>query len=140
PYPASLPLTVISGDPSKVTYNSSTGALNMSSGVQVKLTAGNYCLGAITIQNNNTSLQVDGHTTITANGVVQIKSGAVINNTTADPVNFQLTSTYGNDTGENTNPGVLLDAGGTTMYMTVYAPTANLKFQGGGTLYGAIAA
>ena len=124
-------------------YNQSTGTLTLNGGKKLTLTGGTpgapatYCFKTVTVQNNNTQLNVNGATAIYADGIVQIKSGAVMNNSTQDPENLELISTYGNDAGE-TGTGVLLDAGGTTMYMVVYAPATKVLYQGGGNLYGAI--
>jgi len=125
--------------PGSYSYTQSTGQLSISSGKIVTLQPGTYCFGHVSVQNNGTQLAVSGPgvTAIFVDGVFEAKSGAQLNNSTQDPQSLQIISTYGNEAGE-TGTGVLLDAGGTTMYMTVYAPTTKVLFQGGGNLYGAI--
>jgi Tfp pilus assembly protein PilX len=138
PYPASSPVTQTNPGTGSCSYTPATGALNIQSGAKCQLNPGSYCLGSINVQNNGSELQISGQTVVTVNGFFQVQSSGAINNTTHDPQNFQLISTYGNDAGEtDVNHAVLINSASVS-YMTVYAPTAAVKFQGGATLYGAI--
>ncbi len=142
PYAASLPLTAAPGYscPSTV-YNSSTHYLNISGNTtKCVLATGNYCLGQVNIQSSG-ELQISGPVVITVspgtggspNGFFEVQSSGVINNTTKDPEDFQVISTY-----NGTNNNAVLINSASVSYMTIYAPTAPVTLQGGGTLFGAV--
>jgi len=120
------------GVPGMAGYANKPGELTFSGSIFVKLEPGTYCLGQVTA---NATIQVVGHTVLTVNGQFTLSGGGLANST-ADPQNMQLISTFGNDAGE-TQMGVTL-SGTSDGYMTVYAPTTGVTVSGGGSIYGAV--
>jgi hypothetical protein len=122
------------GVPGMAGYTNKPGELVMGGGIYVKLEPGTYCFGDVTASGGST-VKVVGHTVLTVNGPFTLSGGGLANST-GDPQNLQLISTYGNDAGE-THTGVTL-SGSSDAYMTVYAPSTDVLISGGGSILGAV--
>lgn len=149
PYPSSMSSAItqydgsgkVVTDPSKLkwAYNSSTGALNISTGSPstgwVSIAPGNYCLGSI-VASGGSLIKVTGLTELTSNGQVNL-SGGTFANTTNDSQNLQIISTYGNDPGETSTNNFVV-SGGSGAYMVLWAPTTKVTISGSGDIFGTV--
>ncbi len=114
-------------------YNSGTGVWTVSGGGTGTLAPGTYCFSAVTLSGGST-LSVSGATTmkLTDKGTF---SGGSIANSTGDPSNLTIESSYSSSSG-----GITLSSGGSQAAMTVNCPLCKVTLSGGGHFYGAIIA
>jgi hypothetical protein len=129
PVAACSPYSSASGISGKFTYNAATGDLTVSGGKTATLADGTYCFHNVTLSGGST-LAVTGPVAIVVNGPLNGSGGSFVN-ATRIPSNLQLSSSYA---GAN---GVRL-SGGTSAFMSIYAPTTNVALSGNSPLFGAV--
>jgi hypothetical protein len=125
PYSSATGITMGSGG----TYTASTGVFNQPGGHTATLAPGTYCFSSVTLSGGST-LAISGATTVNVTGNWD-SSGGSISNTTNDPNNFNLNSSS-NCTGST----CVVLSGGSSAYMKLYAPTADVTISGASTFYG----
>ena len=113
------------------TYNAANGDLTVSGGGTATLANGNYCFHNVTVSGGST-LVINGPVKISVTGKFT-DSGGSLQNTSYNPANMQVTSSY---TGSN---GVTV-SGTSATYIMIYAPGTDLTVSGGGPLYGSLVA
>jgi hypothetical protein len=129
PVPACSPFSGTGGLSGKYDYNAVTGDLKVSGGKAAALAPGTYCFHTV---------ELSGGATLTVSGPVVIKltgqlngSGGSLLNLTKLPSNLQIDSSYAGGS------GVLL-SGGSSAYLSVYAPLTSITLSGGSPVYGAL--
>jgi hypothetical protein len=115
-------------------YNSSTGAWTVSGGSNTgTLAPGTYCFSSVTISGGAT-LSVSGATTMSLTGQGTF-SGGNLANTTGDPSNLVIQSSY-----SNASNGITVSSGGSQVAMTISCPSCKVTLSGGGDFQGAVIA
>ncbi|HEU4436447.1 MAG TPA: hypothetical protein VFR89_03205 [candidate division Zixibacteria bacterium] len=111
------------------TYNSGTYALSASgSTAQITMTSGIYFFSSISLTSGaKLVVPSDQKVVIFMTGTLNA-AGGTIANTSAKPENLQVYST-----------GLTVDiTGSATIYAAIYAPNAEIKVSGGGTVFGSL--
>jgi uncharacterized repeat protein (TIGR01451 family) len=111
------------------TYNAANGDLTVSGGGTATLANGSYCFHNVTVSGGST-LVINGPVKISVTGKF-VDSGGSLQNTSYNPANLQVTSSY---TGSN---GVTI-SGTSAAYIMIYAPGTDLTVSGGGPVYGSL--
>jgi hypothetical protein len=111
------------------TYNSATGVLNQGGGHAMSLSPGTYCFSSVTLSGGST-MNITGATIIYMTGPWNT-SGQSVTNSTGDPANLLIKSSY-NCTGST----CFVLSGGSAAYMQVYAPQADIVLSGSSPFYG----
>lgn len=127
---ACSPYSSSAGLSGKFTYNPATGDLSVSGGRTVTLADGDYCFRNITLSGGAT-LAVNGPVRIELTGILNASGGAFLNST-YDPANLEIVSSYAGAT------GVLLSGGGQGAYLSIYAPQTAISLSGSAQVYGAV--
>jgi len=128
PYSSGAGITLGSGQ----TYVSSTGVLTMQGGPTTTLAGGTYCFSAITLGGGSV-LSVSSAVNIYVTGEAKLSGGSIAN-TTLNASNLKLFSSL-NAPGDNN--GVVV-SGGTSTYMSVYAPDTVVTVSGTSDFYGSL--
>ena len=127
---ACSPYSSSAGLSGKFTYNPATGDLTVGGGKTVTLADGDYCFRNITLS-GGAILAVNGPVRIELTGILNASGGAFLN-TTYDPANLEIASSYA---GGN---GAVLSGGGQGAYLSLYAPQTAITLSGGAQVYGAV--
>lgn len=125
------PYSPNSGISGTYSYNSSTGDLNLSGVNIATLANGTYCFHNVTLT-NSAQLKVNGLVVIKLTGTLNASGATSIVNTTGNPGNLRILSSY---TGSN---GVTL-GNSTTTTLIIYAPGTNVTISGAVPLFGTVA-
>jgi len=120
------PTTWITGD---YTYHAAKGDLTVNANGTATLANGTYCFHNVSV-NGGATLRVNGPVTINVTGTFTA-SGNCLQNSTLIPANLQLVSSY---TGNN---GVSV-SGGSSTYLTIYAPGTSVSVSGDAPLFGSL--
>jgi type IV pilus assembly PilX-like protein len=111
------------------TYNSGTRALSASgSTAQIMMTSGIYFFSSISLTSGaKLVIPADQEVIIFTTGSINAAGGTIVN-TNAKPSDLQIYST-----------GLTVDiTGSATIYAAIYAPNAEIKVSGGGTVFGSL--
>lgn len=109
-------------------YNSSTGDLSLSGVNIATLANGNYCFHNVTLT-NSAQLKVNGPVVIKLTGTLNTSGATSLTNTTANPSNLRILSSYSGTT------GVTL-GNSTNVYAVIYAPSTGVSISGAAPLFG----
>jgi len=120
------PTTWITGD---YTYHATKGDLTVNGNGTATLANGTYCFHNVSVSGGAT-LRVNGPVTINVTGTFTT-SGNSLQNSTLVPANLQVVSSY---TGNN---GVSV-SGGSSTYLTIYAPGTSVSVSGDAPLFGSL--
>ncbi|MDH7498897.1 MAG: pilus assembly PilX N-terminal domain-containing protein [candidate division NC10 bacterium] len=114
-----------------ITYNATTGDLNISVGANLTLAPGTYYFHNVSMTGGSTlTVAGGGSVVIYCSGQFDLTGGTVVN-----PSGFAANMVvYG--CGTNTTDWIV--TGGATAYYAVYAPTHKLTFPGGSAFYGSV--
>jgi hypothetical protein len=129
---ACSPYSSSAGLSGRFTYNRTTGNLVVSGGRTVTLADGDYCFNNVTLS-GGAVLAVNGPVRLSLTGILDASGGAFLN-TTFDPLNLEIVSSYAGAT------GALLSGGGPGAYLSLYAPATGVILAGGAQVYGAVLA
>ena len=130
--PAVAPCSLINASAAlsgNYTYDATKGNLTVSGGKTATIANGNYCFNTLTLSGGST-LTVNGPVKIGTIGAFNASGGSLVN-TTLLPSNLQIAVSYSG------NNGVTL-SGGSSAYLTVYAPGTDVTLSGSSPLYGAL--
>jgi uncharacterized repeat protein (TIGR01451 family) len=109
-------------------YNSTTGNLTLSGVNIATLANGAYCFNNITLT-NSAQLKVNGLVTIKLTGTLNTGGATSFTNTTGNPGNLRILSSYSGTT------GVTL-GNSTSVYAVIYAPSSGVNISGAAPLFG----
>src|SRR4029078_9958455 len=104
--------------------------LTVSGGKSVTLAEGTYCFHDLSLSGGS-KLSVAGTVRIFLTGQLDAGGGSSLVNPSAVPANLQFSSSY---TGKD---GVKL-SGGSSAYLSVYAPRTSVELTGGAPVFGAL--
>lgn len=110
-------------------YNPATGELRGSGADAIVLSAGTYCFRSVALENSS-SLSIAGPVRIHLTEASSFAAGGIVN-PTARAENLMIFSSF-----SSADSGIEI-AGGSSVYMTVYAPRAKITFSGPGDFFGA---
>jgi uncharacterized repeat protein (TIGR01451 family) len=125
------PYSSNSGISGSYSYNASTGDLSLSGVNVATLANGTYCFHNLSVTSSS-QLKVNGPVTIRLTGTLSTGGAASINNTTLNPSNLRILSSY---TGSN---GVSF-GNSASAHLVVYAPGTGVTISGASPLFGTVA-
>jgi hypothetical protein len=125
------PYTSNGGIAGTYSYNASTGDLTLSHHNLATLANGTYCFHNVTLT-DSAQLKVNGLVVIRLTGKLSVGGASRLNNTTGNPGNLQILSSY---TGAN---GVTIDNCANN-HLMVYAPQTGVRISGEAPLFGTVA-
>ena len=125
------PYSPNSGISGTYSYNASTGDLTLSGVNIATLANGTYCFHNLTLT-NSAQLKVNGPVVIKITGTLSTGGATSLTNTTANPSNLRILSSY-----SGTN-GVSL-GNSTSAYLVIYAPNTGVTVSGAVPLFGTVA-
>lgn len=108
-------------------------SLTINSGQTVTLSAGTYYYTNIMVKSGGTLKITTGPVIVYMTGLLEVKSGGNVNNSTQIPSNFQVYSS-------NTSSDAIKLNNGSDLYGSLYAPNGGFSLDGGGKLYGSLVA
>ncbi len=123
----------ISGD---YDYDPATGVLAVIDGNSITLADGTYCFSRVTLSGGG-DFTVNGPVNMYLTDYAAMSGGSLIN-TTGEPADFEIYSSFDGDYGRDEGHGGVELSGGGQAYMIVYAPDTFVEVSGGSDFYGAI--
>jgi hypothetical protein len=124
------PYSSNSGISGTYSYNASTGDLILSGVNIATLANGVYCFRNLTLT-NSAQLKINGPVVIKITGTLNIGGASRLNNTTGNPGNLRILSSYSGANGVRINNGA-------ANHIMVYAPRTGVSISGTAPLFGSV--